>query len=171
MQSSSATSGLVIAFASQGLLNLESGLALILGANIGTCITAVLASIGGTLTARRTAIAHVLFNVIGVVVFLFLLTPFAKLVALTSNATARQLANAHTIFNITTTILLFPFIHHFVGLVQPDCSRYRRSFKQQTTVLKPKYYSLPSCDYGSVKEQLEWLRLLWTCLTKLSKHF
>lgn len=118
IQSSSATSGLVIAFASQGLLNLESGLALILGANIGTCITAVLASIGGTLTARRAAIAHVLFNVIGVVVFLFLLTPFAKLVALTSNATARQLANAHTIFNITTTILLFPFIHHFVGLVQ-----------------------------------------------------
>lgn len=118
IQSSSATSGLVIAFASQGLLNLESGLALILGANIGTCITAVLASIGGTLTARRAAIAHVLFNVIGVVVLLFLLTPFAKLVALTSNATARQLANAHTIFNITTTILLFPFIHHFVGLVQ-----------------------------------------------------
>lgn len=117
VQSSSATTGLVIAFSLQGLIGLDSAIALILGANIGTCITAILASLGTGLTARRAAVAHVLFNMFGVILFMILLKPFTHIVALTSTNITRQIANAHTIFNVTNTILLFPFIKHFANMV------------------------------------------------------
>ncbi len=118
IQSSSATTSLVIALSLQGLLDLPAGIAIILGSNIGTCITAILASIGTNVTARRAAIAHVLFNLFGVVIFLVLLKPFTNLVSFTANNVARQIANAHTIFNVSATVLLFPFIGYFVKFVE-----------------------------------------------------
>ena len=118
VQSSSATTGLVIAFTLQDMLSLPAGLALILGANLGTCVTAGLASIGAGVTARRAAMAHVLFNSVGVLVFLLVLRPFSDLVAQTGTSVTRQVANAHTIFNVVNTLLLFPFIGPFVRLVE-----------------------------------------------------
>lgn len=118
VQSSSATTGLVIAFTLQDMMSLPAGLALILGANLGTCITAGLASIGAGVTARRAAMAHVLFNSAGVLLFLILLRPFAELVATTGTSVTRQVANAHSIFNVANTVLLFPFIGPFVRLVE-----------------------------------------------------
>ncbi len=118
VQSSSATTGLVIAFTLQDMMSLPAGLALILGANLGTCITAGLAAIGAGVTARRAAMAHVLFNSAGVLLFLILLRPFAELVATTGTSVTRQVANAHSIFNVANTVLLFPFIGPFVRLVE-----------------------------------------------------
>ena len=100
----------VIVLTRQGMISLEAGLGLVLGANIGTSVTAVLASIGANVTARRAATAHVLFNVLGVLVFLPFLGPFTSLVRVTSAVPARQIANAHTIFNVTNTLLFLPFI-------------------------------------------------------------
>ena len=85
---------------------------MLFGQNIGTCITAVLASIGTSRVAKRTTIIHLLFNIIGTTLFtiICILTPFSTLVeGFTPNNVSAQIANMHTIFNITTTILLIPF--------------------------------------------------------------
>ncbi len=119
IQSSSATMGILIALASEGLVTLDSSIYLIMGLNIGTCITAVLASIGTSKTAKRTAMVHLMFNVTGVVVFFILvrILPIVQWVKdftglLYSNSTSAadlakaELANFHTFFNVTTALLL-----------------------------------------------------------------
>lgn len=118
VQSSSATTGLVVTLAAQGLIDLNASLAMILGANIGTTITALLASIGAHLTAKRAAIAHLLFNIFGVTLFMMLFRPFSAFVSTTHHDLARQVANAHIVFNITNTVLLLPFISVFVRMVE-----------------------------------------------------
>ena len=117
IQSSSGASGIIIALTTQDLLTLPSAMALILGTNIGTCITALLAGVGANLTARRAAAAHVVFNVFGVIVFLFLLHPFTDFVSSISTGITRQAANAHTIFNITNTLILLPFYRYFIRFI------------------------------------------------------
>ncbi len=117
IQSSSATTGLVIAFSWQGILTLPAGLALIVGANLGTCITVVLASLSSPVTAKRAALSHVLFNLGGVILFVIFRRPFTSLVLMTGGTVARQIANAHTLFNVFTTLILFPFLPRFAKIV------------------------------------------------------
>jgi len=117
VQSSSATTGLVIALALQGNISLPAGIALIFGANVGTCITAMLAAIGKPREAVRAAVVHVLFNVAGVALWFAFIPHLAALVTwispsseLTGAAglaaeTPRQIANAHTVFNVTNTVV------------------------------------------------------------------
>ncbi|NLM51702.1 MAG: Na/Pi cotransporter family protein [Firmicutes bacterium] len=117
IQSSSATTGVVIAMTTQNILPLPAAMAIILGSNIGTCITAMLASIGTSLYARRAAVAHLLFNVGGVVLALIFFKPFLSLVLMTADTVARQAANAHTFFNVFNTIIFLPFINVFVRAI------------------------------------------------------
>ena len=109
VQSSSATTGIVITLASGGSITLEAGIPLIFGANIGTCITALLAGLNASRDAKRVAIGHVTFNVIGVLLFCFWIPTFADFVSQTSDNIPRQIANAHTIFNIVATVIFIPF--------------------------------------------------------------
>ena len=112
IQSSSASIGILQALAMSGLIDLPSAIFVLFGQNIGTCITAVLASIGTTRNAKRTTLIHLMFNLIGTAVFttLALIFPVAELVAsFTPDNVSMQIANMHVIFNITTTILLVPF--------------------------------------------------------------
>ena len=120
IQSSSATSGVVISMGmgSPELMTLPAAVAIIMGANIGTCVTVALASIGSTLSSKRAALCHMLFNVLGVLLFALVFTPFIHLIKLTSNDIARQIANAHVIFNITTTLLLLPLAGVLIVLVK-----------------------------------------------------
>jgi phosphate:Na+ symporter len=137
IQSSSATTGVILVLAMQGLITLPAGIALSFGANIGTCVTAFLASIGKPREALRVSIVHVLFNVIGVLIFLPFIEPFAKFVVTISPSPAegltglqaaasvlpRQVANAHTIFNATCALLFLPLISQiarFVFWLVPD---------------------------------------------------
>jgi len=108
IQSSSVTTGLVLALASVGLIDLKGAIPLILGCNIGTCVTALLASIGTTISARRTAVAHIAFNVTGVLLFLPFIPYYQNLVGITSSDVMRQCANAHTMFNVTMTLFFLP---------------------------------------------------------------
>lgn len=110
VQSSSATTGILVALASTGLLPIEAALPVLLGTNVGTCVTAMISSIGANRTAKRAAVIHLMFNVIGTLVFaIFLAGPTIKLVTSMGSDSARQLANAHTLFNITNTLMLLPF--------------------------------------------------------------
>lgn len=119
VQSSSATTGIVIVLAAQGLVPIEAGIALIFGANIGTCITALLSAIGKPRPAVRAALAHVVFNVIGVVIWFAFIPHLADWVtAISPENPARDLANAHTIFNVSNTVLLIGFTKPLARLIE-----------------------------------------------------
>ena len=129
IQSSSAFTGIVIVLAQQGLLTLDAGIPLIFGANIGTCITAGLASIGTSREARRVAIAHVMFKIAGVLLFIFWIPTFAEIIRSISptsssvgmdklaSETPRQIANAHTIFNVSLAFIFLPFTTFFANII------------------------------------------------------
>ena len=112
IQSSSASVGILQALATSGLIGLPSAVYVLFGQNIGTCITAVLASIGTNRNAKRTTIIHLMFNVIGTHMFtlICMTTPLTSVIeSITPGRVAAQIANMHTLFNIVTTLLLLPF--------------------------------------------------------------
>ncbi len=118
VQSSSASMGMLIALASQGLIPITAALPILYGENIGTCVTSLISSIGASRNARRAAIMHLTFNIIGSLIFMFLLSgPIVKLVTyLDPNDAARQIANAHTLFNVLNVLILLPFAKLIVKL-------------------------------------------------------
>ncbi len=126
IQSSSASIGILQALALSGLIGLDSAVFVLFGQNIGTCITAVLASIGTSRSAKRTTVIHLLFNLIGTAIFTAacLTLPVTSWVAnITPDNASAQIANMHTIFNITTTLLLLPFGNMLASLavkILPD---------------------------------------------------
>ncbi|MBQ7776950.1 MAG: Na/Pi cotransporter family protein [Lachnospiraceae bacterium] len=126
IQSSSASVGILQALANSGVIGLSSSAYVLFGQNIGTCITALLASIGTNRNARRTTVIHISFNVIGTIVFttLCLLTPLISFMeSLTPTNPSAQIANLHTTFNVVTTILLIPFgglLTKFAEKLLPD---------------------------------------------------
>lgn len=121
VQSSSATSGMVIVLAHQGLMSLDAAIPVLLGANIGTCVTALLAGIGAVTEAKRVAVAHVAFNLVGVALLFFWIPEFVALVRSIGAAlnldVARNVANAHTLFNLGVATLFLPFIQVVARLV------------------------------------------------------
>lgn len=111
IQSSSASVGILQALASTGMIPLSSAVFILFGQNIGTCITAVLAAIGTRPNAKRTTIIHLMFNIIGTIIFtiISLTTPFVSIMEGITSDPVAQIANVHTTFNIITTLLLLPF--------------------------------------------------------------
>lgn len=120
IQSSSASIGLLIALASQGLLPIEAALPILFGDNIGTCVTALLSSISANKTAKRAAIIHLMFNIVGTIIFIFILQgPVLYAVkALSPGDVGRQIANAHTLFNVTNMFIQLPFAGVLVFLAK-----------------------------------------------------
>lgn len=119
IQSSSASVGVLQALALQGLVPFHTALYIVLGQNIGTCITSVLASIGAKPVAKQAALSHVLFNTIGTLFFIaasFFLPIEEWIIHLSPDDPMRQIANLHTIFNLTTTVFLFPFSDYLASL-------------------------------------------------------
>lgn len=108
VHSSAATIGLALSFAGQGILPLAGAIPIILGANIGTAATAALASLNARVEAQRVAVAHATFKVLGALLFLPFIDPFAQLVAGTAPDVPRQIANAHTAFNVALSLMFLP---------------------------------------------------------------
>lgn len=118
IQSSSAVSGIVVTMSVAGLLSFDQGLYIILGSNIGTCITSLIASIGTSTNAKRTAVIHLMFNVIGVLIFgLVSISGVFSKMFMPINNPAMRIALLHTFFNVVTTIILLPFMNLLVKLV------------------------------------------------------
>jgi phosphate:Na+ symporter len=168
VQSSSATMGILIALAGEGMVTLDSSIYLIMGLNIGTCITAILASIGTTKTARRTALVHLMFNVAGVVLFAILLNilPIVEWVKSFSNLlyssnatigeiTKFELANFHTLFNIVTALALIgapQLLIRIAKLIIPgeDAARAQKKLKY---ISAPSIIETPTLALGqAIKE-------------------
>lgn len=154
IQSSSAFTGIVISLALQDLIGLDAAVPLVLGSNIGTCATALLASIGTSLSARRAALSHVLIAFLGVIVFFPFLGAFTAFVGTTADTVAHQAANAHTLFNVINVIWFLPFIKPFSRLVT-------RLLPGEEIVVEygPKYLDVhlltaPSVALGQVTKEL-----------------
>ncbi|WP_296702624.1 Na/Pi cotransporter family protein [Thiocapsa sp. UBA6158] len=167
IQSSAATMGIAIVMASQGLINLPTGIALALGANIGTCGTALLAAIGKPRDALRAALVHVIFNVCGVLIwvsFIGQLSGFTQLISPTHpelSGTARlaaevprQIANAHTLFNVANTLLFIGLTTQFARLVQwlvPDKPPGAEALVVRAKYLDEELISTPSLALDRVR--------------------
>ncbi len=157
VQSSSATTGVVLALAFEGLISLEAGIALILGANIGTSVTAQLAAIGKPRDAQRAAWIHTLFNGIGVLLWLPFIPLLASTVESIGGDLARQIANAHTIFNVINTMLFIGFTRQLAALVAklvPD--------RAVEPLVQPRYLDdglLATPDIALARARLELLRM------------
>ncbi|KAF5054256.1 Na+/Pi-cotransporter [anaerobic digester metagenome] len=117
VQSSSVTSGLMVVLASSGLLTLEQAIPVLLGANIGSTTTTLFASAKMDLWARRAAVAHLLFNVAGVLIFIPLAGLLATVVTDLTPDVGRQVANAHLIFNVVTAVVFLVLIRQFQKVV------------------------------------------------------
>ncbi len=136
IQSSAATIGILMAMAGQGLIPLEGAVPVLLGDNIGTCITAILAAARANITARKVALSHVLFNLFGCIIFIIFMPLFIKLVLAISPADdiGRQIANAHSAFNVLNTIIFLPLVGPFIKLVEKIMPA-----KEEVVSLRPLY--------------------------------
>jgi len=142
------------------LITLEAGIPIIFGANIGTCVTAGLACIGTTREAQRVALAHVIFKLFGVLLFIFWIPGFADLIRTIAerfgSGTARQIANAHTIFNVGLGLLFLPFTGYFANLVVkilPD-EEVDKDLKPATWYLDESSLSTPSMAIDLARNEI-----------------
>src|SRR5205085_2023695 len=152
--SSAATIGLALALAQQGLLGLDGAVAIVLGANIGTCATALMASIGTTAEAKRVAAAHIAFKLLGVSLIFPFIDPFTHLLAATSANPARQVANAHTFFNIGMGLAFLPFAPLAARLIEgfvPDDEQTDNPFR--TRYLDDRALDQPSLALGQATRE------------------
>jgi phosphate:Na+ symporter len=169
VQSSSATLGVIIALASQGLIPLQAGIALVFGANIGTTVTALLATIGQPRSALHTAIGHVSFKVLMVIIWLPLIglleritravSPSAEGLAIAeqlAQEVPRQVANAHTIINVVTVLLLLPFINVMAALIVRIVGEGPKPSEQArvAAALNPVLYEMPPLAIDAVRQEL-----------------
>nr|WP_279310895.1 MULTISPECIES: Na/Pi cotransporter family protein [unclassified Romboutsia] len=159
VQSSSASMGMLLALASEGILPLSSALPILYGENIGTCVTSLISSIGASKNAKRAATMHLTFNVIGTLVFMLLLSkPITMVVThLDPNDVSRQIANAHTLFNITNVILLLPFSKLIVKLTMKLVPEKEDEIEERKTVkfLDERILETPSIALSNtIKETL-----------------
>jgi phosphate:Na+ symporter len=123
VHSSAATIGLALALATQGLIDLHGAVGFVLGANIGTCATALMAAVGSTPEAKRVAVAHIAFKLLGAAIVFPFIEPFTRLVETTALDPARQIANAHTLFNFGISFAFLPFTPaaaRFIERLVPD---------------------------------------------------
>ncbi|MBL7960766.1 Na/Pi symporter [bacterium] len=163
IQSSGATIGLCVVLASEGLLSLQSAMPLVFGANIGTCVTPILSAIGASTNGRRTAVAHTMFSIIGVVIFTPFLIPFENMTVnitqwMGSDSIPRQIANGHMIFNLMTAALLISFVPLTAKLITKLIPE-----KAEGEEFKPKYLNnayLETPDIALQQAQLEEGRLV-----------
>lgn len=157
IQSSAAFMGIVIVLAQQNLITLDAGIPLLFGANIGTCITALLASINTNREAKRVAFAHTFFKVGGVLIFIGWIPYYTGFISGLAENLPRQIAHAHTVFNVGLTILFFPFTGAIAKLVTkllPDKKEPEVEIPYKTKYLENNLISTPSLALSLAKKEV-----------------
>jgi phosphate:Na+ symporter len=154
MASSAATIGLALSLSQQGILSLAGAVPVVLGANIGTCATALAASLRSSSDARRVAVAHIAFKVLGVALVFPFMTPLTALVAATAGDPGRQIANAHTFFNVAMSAFFLPFAPwaaRVIGALVPEEERGDNPFR--TRYLDERYLDQPALAIGQATRE------------------
>ncbi len=156
VQSSSASIGLLQALASQGLVGLNVAFPILFGDNIGTTTTALISSIGTNKTAKRAAVIHFLFNLIGTIIFMTILrVPVEAIVLkLSPNDVQRQIANAHTLFNLTNVIIQLPFAGLLVKAANKLVPGEDEEIEVGVKYLDPRIIETPSIALGQVMKEV-----------------
>lgn len=154
LQSSSATIGVLIALASNGILPFSTAIYIIFGDNIGTCTTALISSLSTSVRGKRVAFIHLLFNIIGTIYFMLFLVPILTNIVTSIDPTdiSRQIANAHSLFNIINVIVLFPFASVLVKMVYqlfPETEEEKQSKVKIDTYLDRLLLNTPSMAFNS----------------------
>ncbi|MFH1312279.1 MAG: Na/Pi cotransporter family protein [Candidatus Eisenbacteria bacterium] len=168
IQGSAATIGLVLTFAFQGVINLETAIPLVLGANVGTCATALLASLGSSAEGKRIAWAHIFFKLVAVLLLIPFLGPFARFVAGTAPSLTRQIANAHSFFNIGAALVFIPFVKPWAWLFRFLVKEEEVSFKAFKPVyLDQRVLDTPSLALGqATRETLRMADITYNIFSK-----
>ncbi|WP_325050487.1 Na/Pi symporter [Falsibacillus albus] len=117
VQSSTATTGMMMSFLQAGIVPLESGIAFMIGANIGTCITGLIAAVGANKEAKRTAYAHIWLNVGGAILFYPMIHLLGEISSSFTTTPSMQLAHASVIYNLVCSLLVLPFAEKFGRLI------------------------------------------------------
>ncbi len=154
-QSSTAVSSMTVAMGMSQVITLPGAVGIILGANIGSCITGLIAAIKLSPTARQASLAQILINIFGVLVFLPFISQFAQVITLTAGDLPRQIANAHTIFNLSVSAILFPFVKPLANLVQrliPD--RPEQKKEKLTAYIDEMQYGVPAVALNEAAREL-----------------
>ncbi len=154
IHSSGASIGVIIGLAMRDLISFEAAVPLILGTNIGTCIDAVIASLGASVSARRAAAAHVLFNVIGAGLALIFLHPFVLFLGATASTVPRQVANAHALFNIMNAVVVLLFFQYFNRFIRRIIPGVETSVELGPKYLDPRILKTPGVALGGAKKEL-----------------
>ncbi len=155
VQSSTAVTSLLVAMGMSGAIGLQGAVALLLGANIGSCVMGLIASLRLSRSARRASIAQIMINVVGVLLFLPFITPFTNLISHTSTSLPRQIANAHSVFNVIVSVVLFPFINQIARASEwliPD--KAEEVGDRVTAYIDEREYGLPSVALTEVMREL-----------------
>jgi len=120
VQSSAAIVGITMVLAGSGMITIDGAVGLMLGSNIGTCMTAQIAAAAGNTYAKRTAWAHTIYNIVGVIIALIIIKPFIFLVRYVSPGMSieREIANSHTLFNLMSAIIFLPFTNKYVKFIE-----------------------------------------------------
>jgi len=173
LQSSSAATGLLQALAGQNLISINIALPILFGENIGTTTTAIISSVGANKTAKRAAVIHFLFNVIGTLVFMFFLSTFTEniVMKLSPGNVSRQIANAHTLFNLVNVAIQLPFANFLVKAAEkliPGEDEEEREAK----FLDDRILETPSIALGfAVKETVRMAQIVEENFLKSQKAF
>ena len=154
IQSSSATIGMLQALAGNGLVSLKTALPILFGDNVGTTVTAMLSSVGTNLTARRAALVHFMFNLIGATLFLTVLPLVEWAVVKTSSDIVRQIANAHTMFNVINVAIQLPFAGLLVAIVHRLLPGEDDVLRRGPQFLDKRLFNTPSLAVTAIKKEL-----------------
>jgi phosphate:Na+ symporter len=170
IHSSAAMTALVIGLGSSGLITLPAAIAIVLGANIGTTVTAQIASIGTSLSARRLAVTQLVVNVLGVAAFVPFLPWFARLVETTSTSLPRQIANAHSIFNVAVTLALIPCVGLLVWLARQLVRGREESAQRKAQFLGEQFLATPAIAVRQAERELLRMGEMTTAMIRACKQ-
>ncbi|HMB24715.1 MAG: Na/Pi cotransporter family protein [Chloroflexota bacterium] len=155
VQSSTAVTSVTVAMGMSQVITLDGAVGIILGANIGSCITGFIASFQLSRAARQASIAQIFINVLGVLIFLPFISPYADLIGHTSSDLARQIANAHTVFNITVSMILFPFVKQIAWVTEKIVPPEKKPEKEKLTAyIDDMQYSVPAVALSEAAREL-----------------
>jgi len=152
--SSSATTSLVIAMSMEGIIGLQSGIALIIGANIGTCVLELIAAVGTNTAAKRTGMAQFIINIFGALLFYPFLDHFAELISLTASDMPRLIANAHSVFNVTVSLVLMPFVGGLIFVLRILVPGKDEPAKDSYGILEDKFLTVPALALYEAEQEV-----------------
>jgi len=152
--SSTALMGLLLSLGMNNLVTLEAAIAIILGANIGSCVTGVMASFGSSLSSKRLSITQVVINVVGALLFFPFITNYAGFISMTSADLPRQIANAHSIFNVAVSIIMLPLVGVLAALVKRVLPGEEIRIKRGTEFIDEKLLNAPSFALSQAEKEV-----------------